>query len=32
MNIDRIWNEWPNSDKFSGVFSVSSQEGEIFEK
>lgn len=32
MNIDRIWNEWPDSDKFSGVFSVSSQEGVIFEK
>lgn len=32
MNIDRIWNEWPDSDKFSGVFSVSGQEGVIFEK
>ena len=32
MNIDRIWNEWPDSDKFSGVFSVRGQEGVIFEK
>ena len=32
MNFDRIWNEWPDSDKFSGVFSVSSQDRVIFEK
>lgn len=32
MNINTIWDNWIDSDKFSGVFSVSSEQGIIFEK
>ena len=32
MDYEHIWNEWTNSNKFSGVFSVSSENGIIFEK
>lgn len=32
MNIESIWNKWIDSDKFSGVFSVSNEQGVIFEK
>ena len=32
MNYEHIWNEWINSDKFSGVFSVSDENGVVFEK
>jgi len=32
MGIAGIWDKWPDSDKFSGVFSVSGEQGVIFEK
>jgi len=32
MNIERIWEKWADSDKFSGVFSVSGENGVLFEK
>jgi len=32
MNIEKIWDNWNNRDKFSGVFSVSGEHGILFEK
>lgn len=32
MNIEYIWDRWSDSDKFSGVFSVSNEREIIFEK
>lgn len=32
MNITDIWEQWSDSDKFSGVFSVSNEQGIVFEK
>lgn len=32
MDYDRIWNGWPDADKFSGVFSASDEKGLLFEK
>jgi len=32
MNFKKIWDEWYDSGKFSGVFSVSGTQGLIFEK
>jgi len=32
MNILSVWDEWADSDKFSGVFSISDEQGVIFEK
>lgn len=32
MNIENVWNNWPDFDKFSGVFSVNNEQGVMFEK
>jgi len=32
MNYEKIWNEWADSAQFSGVFSVSDENGVVFEK
>lgn len=32
MNIEKIWNAWSETGMFSGVFSVSSEQGVFFEK
>ena len=32
MNYERIWNKWTDSQNFSGIFSVSDENGVIFEK
>jgi CubicO group peptidase (beta-lactamase class C family) len=32
MNINETWDNWIDSDKFSGVFSVSNEQGVILEK
>jgi len=32
MDIASVWDKWTDSDKFSGVFSVSGKQGVIFEK
>lgn len=32
MNIEKLWNDWPDGGRFSGVFSVSDENGVIFEK
>ncbi|MDR2558408.1 MAG: beta-lactamase family protein [Oscillospiraceae bacterium] len=32
MNYEQIWNDWADSAQFSGVFSVSDENGIIFEK
>ena len=32
MNINKIWNNWIDSGRFSGVFSLSGEQGIIFEK
>lgn len=32
MNIENIWNNWTDAENFSGVFSVSDEQGVIFEK
>ena len=32
MNISKIWSNWIDSDRFSGVFSLSNENGVIFEK
>jgi len=32
MNYEHIWNEWSDSARFSGVFSVSNENGFVFEK
>jgi CubicO group peptidase (beta-lactamase class C family) len=32
MNYEHIWNEWPDYAQFSGVFSVSDENGTVFEK
>ena len=32
MKPDDIWNNWGDADSFSGVFSVSGEQGVVFEK
>jgi len=32
MKLNDIWNNWGNADSFSGVFSVSCEQGVVFEK
>jgi len=32
MNFEQLWNEWADSDQFSGVFSVSDESSVIYEK
>ena len=32
MIIEIIWNEWPDAEAFSGVFSISREQETIFEK
>ena len=32
MNYEHVWNEWSDSAQFSGVFSVSGENGIVFEK
>ena len=32
MNYEHIWNEWSDAAQFSGVFSVSDENGVLFEK
>ena len=32
MDINKLWESWIDSDNFSGVFSVNSEQGVIFEK
>jgi CubicO group peptidase (beta-lactamase class C family) len=32
MNYEKIWNKWSDSAQFSGVFSVSNENGILFEK
>jgi len=32
MNIEKIWDNWNDRDKFSGVFSVIGEHGILFEK
>lgn len=32
MNIEKIWDSWNNAGVFSGVFSVSDEQGVIFER
>ena len=32
MNINKLWENWIDSDSFAGVFSVSGKQGVIFEK
>ena len=32
MDIENIWRNWSDAEKFSGVFSVSGEKGAIFEK
>jgi len=32
MNYEHIWNKWSDSSQFSGVFSVSDENGVVFEK
>ena len=32
MNFDDVWNSWSDADIFSGVFSVSGEQGAAFEK
>ena len=31
MNIEKIWNHWPDAKDFSGVFSVNGEKGVLFE-
>ncbi|MDR0897651.1 MAG: beta-lactamase family protein [Oscillospiraceae bacterium] len=32
MNIEKVWNNWHNAEAFSGVFTVSNEQGVIFER
>ena len=32
MELNNIWNNWSDADSFSGVFTVSGEQGLIFEK
>ena len=32
MNINKVWDNWIDSDIFAGMFSVSGEQGIIFEK
>jgi len=32
MNIEKVWNEWQDADKYSGVFRVGNEQGVLFEK
>ncbi|MCL2003463.1 MAG: beta-lactamase family protein [Oscillospiraceae bacterium] len=32
MDIHKIWHNWPDAEAFSGVFSVSGEQGVLFEK
>jgi len=32
MDFSKIWNSWSDAESFSGVFSVSSEQGIIYEK
>jgi len=32
MNIEKVWNDWIDAEKFSGVFSVRDRQGVVFER